>query len=102
MSIFRRSYQSVSVPLAKDLLNRGYILVDVRSDKEWRSGHAPGARHIPLDSLESRLSELPAGTPIVTVCHSGMRSALAAHTLARHGYTVASVRGGMLAWNHAR
>ena len=102
MSIFRRDYRSVSAPIARDLVEQGHILIDVRSEKEWRSGHAPEARHIPLDALESRMGELPVGTPVVTVCHSGVRSALAAQTLAKHGYTVASVRGGMMAWNHAR
>jgi rhodanese-related sulfurtransferase len=102
MNIFGRSYRSVSVPIAKELVKQGHILIDVRSDKEWRSGHAPEAHHIPLDALVSRLGELPQGTPVVTLCHSGVRSARAAQTLAKHGYTVASVRGGMIAWNHAR
>lgn len=102
MSLFHRSYRSVTVPEAKELIGQGYTLVDVRSEKEWRSGHAPEARHIPLDALETRIGELPTGAPVVTVCHSGVRSALAAGMLAKHGYTVASVRGGMMAWNRAR
>lgn len=102
MSIFRRRYRTVNVPQAKDLIEQGHLLIDVRSEKEWRSGHVAGARHIPLDALSTRLSELPADTPVVTVCHSGIRSAMAARKLADHGYSVSSVRGGMIAWNHAR
>ena len=102
MSIFRRSYRTVSAAVAKDLVKQGHILIDVRSGKEWRAGHAPEARHIPLNEIESRLDELPEGTPVVTVCHSGVRSALAARAVAKHGYTVANVRGGMMAWNRAR
>ena len=102
MSIFRRSYRSVNVAQARDLMAQGHTLVDVRSDKEWASGHAEGALHIPLGDLDDRMAELPEQTPVVTICHSGVRSALAARRLAKHGYAVASVRGGMIAWDRAR
>jgi 3-mercaptopyruvate sulfurtransferase SseA len=39
---------------AWQLLDQGAILVDVREDAEWRAGHAPGARHIPLSRLPAR------------------------------------------------
>ncbi len=102
MGLFKRGYKTVTVAAAKGLIADGATLVDVRSDKEWRSGHAAGAIHIPLDQLASRLNQLPTETPIVTVCHSGVRSAMAARTLAANGYTVSSIRGGMIAWDHAR
>lgn len=102
MSIFRRRYRGVNVAQARALIVQGSRLIDVRSDKEWRAGHAAEAQHIELSSLESRLAELPEGTPVVTICHTGIRSAQAARTLAKHGYAVASVRGGMIAWNRAR
>ena len=102
MGLFSKGYKNVNVPTAKTLIADGATLVDVRSDKEWRGGHADGAVHIPLDQLDDRMGELPPGTPLVTVCHSGVRSAMAARKLAANGYTVSSIRGGMLAWDHSR
>ena len=69
----------------RDLQRQGAILLDVREDAEWRAGHAPKARHIPLSRLPARLSELPSGRTVITVCRSGHRSAQAAALLARDG-----------------
>lgn len=102
MSLFRKSYRSVGVTEARKQIAAGALLIDVRSAGEWKSGHAAGARHVPLDTLESKLSTLPAGANVVTICHTGMRSASAARTLAKHGFTVSSVRGGMIAWNNTK
>lgn len=44
------------------------ILVDVRPREEYDAGHIEGARSIPLDELESRLAELPAGREVVAYC----------------------------------
>lgn len=96
---FRKKYRTVGVEEARQLLRDGAVLIDVRSRGEWNSGHAREARHIPLDQLESKLPSLRVDTPVVAICHSGMRSASAARTLARHGYQVSSVRGGMMAWD---
>lgn len=98
-SFFRKKYRTVGVDEARQLLRDGAVLVDVRSRREWNSGHAREARHIPLDQLESKLASLRVDTPVVTICHSGVRSAAAARTLAKHGYQVSSVRGGMMAWD---
>lgn len=93
-----RPYRTVTPAEATTLLERGAILLDVREDHEWRAGHAPKARHIPLGRLATGQRELPAGRPIVTVCRSGGRSARAAGLLASSGREVANLRGGMSAW----
>ncbi len=102
MSLFRKSYRTVGVTEARQEIAAGALLIDVRSVGEWKSGHAAGAKHMPLDTLGSGLSTIPAGASVVTICHSGMRSAVAARTLAKHGFTVSSVRGGMIAWNNTK
>lgn len=43
-------------------------LIDVRPSGEFRAGHIPGARSIPLEELESCLGELPAGREIIAYC----------------------------------
>lgn len=99
MAWFRRS--SVSARTARELLDDGAVLVDVRSADEWRTGHAPSARHIPLDQLARRTSTLPSSGTVVVMCHSGMRSAQAATMLRRAGIDARSLRGGIVAWRRA-
>jgi rhodanese-related sulfurtransferase len=74
------------------------VLLDVRELSEWRAGHAPQARHVVLSQLQDHLRELPTDRPIVTVCQSGRRSAMAAKLLTRHGYQATNLTGGMNAW----
>ena len=97
----RRPYRSVTPQEAAALVADGAIVVDVREPHEWQSGHAPKARHIPLAALPSRMRELPERRTLVTMCHSGMRSARAAAMLARSGREVVNLRGGMTAWRRA-
>ena len=79
-------------------------LVDVRGCDEFVGplGHIATARNIPVAELESRLAEL-AGLergPIVLVCRTDKRSAVAARTLRAAGFTEVNVlRGGMEQWN---
>ena len=59
-------------------------ILDVRTPGEFASGHAPGALHIPVGELRSRIAEVPAG-PVLIVCRSGRRAQNAAITLLRSG-----------------
>lgn len=99
--LFAKPFASVSALQAREMLDDGAILVDVRTSQEWNAGHAPVARHIPLDTLDRRAGSLAAGTAVVTICRSGARSAQAARLLAAQGLTVASVKGGMAAWQRS-
>jgi rhodanese-related sulfurtransferase len=78
-----------------------YMLVDVREDAEWAAGHAAGAVHIRRGLLDK---EIGAKAPrknrrIVVYCQGGVRSALAADTLQRMGYSnVYSLAGGFMAY----
>jgi rhodanese-related sulfurtransferase len=79
-----------------------HVLVDVRTPTEWANGHAPKAVHIPLGEIAKRMREIPDGRPVVVVCASGNRSAMAATALAKHGFTpVFNLAGGMGAWRSA-
>lgn len=92
----------VDAATAAQLQRDGAVLVDVREQSEWSAGRAPQARHIPLGQLESRMSrELSTSKTILTICRSGGRSARAASTLRRAGFTVIDVKGGMIAWQAA-
>ena len=78
------------------------LLLDVREYPEFAAGHLKGARLIPLAAIEQRAGELPKDQPIVAMCRSGRRSAEAAATLARLGFTnVSQITGGVMAWEQA-
>jgi len=78
------------------------VILDVREQDEWDAGHAPGAVHIPLGDLPSRLAELPDDEDtLAVVCRSGGRSSRAVAWLAQQGFDVANLDGGMRAWHGA-
>ena len=67
---------------------------------EGELGHLEGAHLIPLDELRDRLDEVPGDRPVVAVCQSGKRSAMAAEILLKSGYQrVANVAGGLIQWS---
>lgn len=75
------------------------LVLDVREDWEFKEGHIPGARLIPLGGLADRLSELDPEVPVVVVCRSGNRSAKGAAILAQAGFkAVYNMTGGMNQW----
>ena len=80
------------------LVADGTLLIDVREQDEWDSGHAPDARLVPLSQLQDRVAELPEDTRFLVVCHSGMRSMRATAFLRAEGLDAVNVTGGMVAW----
>ena len=86
----------------KDGLPQGAVLVDVREDGEYATGHIPEAHHIPRSYLELRIENIAPDrdTPLVLYCAGGVRSLYAAKTLVEDlGYTdVKSLLGGITLW----
>ncbi len=78
----------------RELPEEDYILVDVRSEEEYGSGHVEGAINIPVDSLRERLSELDKDKTIVEYCQVGLRGYVADRILSQNGYRVLNVTGG--------
>jgi phage shock protein E len=75
----------------KALVHEGAVIVDVRTQGEFKSGHIRGSRNIPLDSIKNKLPELKKlGKPVITVCRSGSRSSMAKSIL---------TTGGLIAYN---
>lgn len=72
-------------------------VLDVREDVEVAEGMTPGALHIPVGQLGTRLSELEKARPVIVVCRSGHRSARVADALNGAGYTADTMAGGMTA-----
>lgn len=78
----------------------GYVLLDVREHEEWEAGHAPGAVHIPMGELPTRLDDIPEGDLLV-VCRTGGRSGRSVAWLNQAGFDAYNVDGGMKEWEQA-
>ncbi len=102
--------------LAGRLRDAGLVLLDVRSGAEFtgesgypcdpRQGHIPGARHVEYSEFLVRspdeireLLGLPAGTEVVTYCHSGQRSEVAAEAHSSAGYEARNYSGSWHEWS---
>jgi rhodanese-related sulfurtransferase len=80
---------------------RKVVVLDVRSDDEFRRGHIRGAKHLPLHKLSDgiRLLGTMKRDEVVCVCASGKRSAVAAVWLRKAGFdSVYNLSGGMWRW----
>jgi rhodanese-related sulfurtransferase len=92
--------QEVDVAEAARLADAGLaLLLDVREDDEWATGHAPAAVHVPLGDLP--YADVSSDRRVLTICRSGNRSATAAAALLALGIDARNVRGGMRAWQTA-
>jgi rhodanese-related sulfurtransferase len=87
---------TVHIPEVQPLVERGWMVLDVRTEEEWASGRIPGAVHIPMDQLMGRLEEV--GDHVVCVCAIGGRSARVAQFLNAEGKDAVNLAGGTHAW----
>ncbi|MEI2780320.1 MAG: rhodanese-like domain-containing protein [Candidatus Competibacter sp.] len=97
-----RGVRALSAAEALRLINdRDAWVVDIREGGEYKEGHIPQARHIPLASLRERLGELgKAGDkPIIVYCRTGNTAQSACAQLKKNGIAdVYSLNGGLAAW----
>lgn len=77
------------------LQDNGHLLVDVRSDDEFRARHIDGAINLPLEQMRGRIDELDSGGEIWLVCGVGQRAYYAVRLLMQHGFRVRVLSGGM-------
>ncbi len=101
--LLARSVQHYSAAEVQEKLRdlRNVVLLDVRTEREWRGHHIKGAVHIPLHELQRRIDELEKhkGKEVICYCHTGNRSVSAAVRLMKLGFSVASLKGGIAEWN---
>lgn len=101
----RSRVREISVPETLQRMKLGATLVDVREDNEWDTAHAAGARHMGRGIIERDVETAfpEMDTELILYCGGGFRSALAADSLQKMGYTnVFSVAGGWRAWGEAQ
>jgi rhodanese-related sulfurtransferase len=83
---------------ARALVQKGAVLVDVRTPEEFAAGHIAGALNIPVQELDARKGELPKDKDLVLYCRSGARSARGREMLLAAGYQKVHNLGAMSNW----
>lgn len=97
----RRSGATVSTSDAIRMINKeNAVVLDIREQKDFSTGHIANAMHIPYASLATRLSELNPHKeqPIILVCKSGQTVGMAGKMLREKGFNAIRMQGGMMEW----
>jgi len=77
----------------------GAVLLDVRTSEEYRDGHIPGSKNVPLQAIDKVASVVEnKDTALFVYCYSGARSRQAVGQLQRLGYTHVNNIGGIAAY----
>ena len=84
----------------KVISDNNYRFLDVRTDGEYSDGHIPNSIHIPLQDIQSRISEIEKikDKKIIVYCRSGARSSMASKALLKEGFDVLNLTGGIMSW----
>ena len=91
--------ESVEVDGLEKLIEAGATVIDVREHDERDDGYIPGTRNVPYRLMRTCCPDLPEDRPIVTICSSGPRAAIAASILRARGLDARPVvDGGMTDW----
>lgn len=75
------------------------VVLDVRTAREFAAENIEGALNIPLNTISKKLEELDKSKKYLVYCKSGVRSRRASMILARNGFEIYNLTGGILSWN---
>jgi len=102
---FRGAATTLSPFAATQLVNDGDALfVDVRDEKEYKSGHLLNARNFPVAKFDERMHEIEKlkDRDLVVYCDNGMRTTRATAKLRKQGFEkLHTLGGGLAAWEKA-
>lgn len=90
--------KEISRAEAREMLDAGAQLVDVRTDHEWEAGHLPGATHIALPEIAARAAEIDKDRPVILYCRGDNRSDMATAALVEAGYDAVKLAEGATGW----
>lgn len=105
MDLFSKKYKNINGDEFDNIVkNNKYILVlDVRTSDEFKSGHIPKSKNIPVNELRSRVSTLSLykDEEVIIYCASGMRSSSASNILSKNGFNkIYNLSGGIGSYKH--
>jgi thioredoxin 1/putative thioredoxin len=94
-----RAEGAIRAPELAAMIQQGQVVaIDTRDAGSYARAHIPGAKHIALEEVNSRLAELHMyGTPVV-YCRSGDKTKELSEQLTKDGIGVAFLESGFLAW----
>ena len=97
---FVEPFKRISPQEARELIESGDVsIIDVREEWEYKNGHIPNARLVPLKNIISAAARHVDGDNLVFVCEVGQRSAVAAEFAAALGkQNLYNLEGGTSAW----
>ena len=77
----------------QEFVDKGAIIIDVRTKSEWDNGHIKNAKHMPLDQLKNQVAKIKKmKKPVITCCASGARSGQATQILKSNN--IDAINGG--------
>ena len=89
-------FKSVDAKTAKVIFDSGAHIIDVRPEAEWSAGHVEGSDRVDPNRVGAKT--IGRADAIVVVCRNGSKSKRAAKKLAKEGYRVYHLKGGLEAW----
>lgn len=95
--MFFNRMKSVSTTELQGMLSEKPQILDVREPYEFKNGHIPGAKNLPL----AKVGTFTGQGPVYVICQSGMRSSSATKQLTKMGVEAINVNGGMNQWRGA-
>lgn len=100
-----RGIKALNPTQALQLINhQDAVVIDVRDAADFKTGHLPDARHVPMSELGQRLKELIKfkEKPVILYCRTDTRASSAGARLKKEGFTsVHTLQGGISAWQNA-
>lgn len=78
----------------KEALEKGHVLLDVRTAQERELGFIEGSVHIPVDDLRKRMGEIDKQKPVLVYCQVGLRAHVAVRMLVQNGFEASNLSGG--------
>lgn len=96
-------YKSITSSEAYEIINNNdsVVILDVRSESEYKSGHIKDAINIPVDSISDVQDVVNDKDKVILVyCRSGNRSKVASEELVKLGYTNVNDFGGINNWEY--
>ena len=88
------AYHKVTPEVAKQMMNEGVVLIDVREADEFAEGHVKGAVNVPLSTFKPgmKLEAVPnLESKVLVQCKSGVRAEKAAKMLVESGYKLSLI-----------
>ena len=95
--------QKLSSSELKELIDKkdkGFVLIDVRSESEYNSGYIPTAINIPYTTIQERSEEIPKDKLVIVYCKVGGRAETARKKLIELGYENVINFGGTNSWEY--